>query len=421
MSRSFQIFLPERPDVGPLLADLGWQRKDGENADFGGFDHFYAEGREWFADIWGPSPMSWEDAPPEAVALQAGIAWHVEVSLEGSDAGLRKVTRAVQAVAKAGAGVVADEDNVWRPGSRRRTRWSAPSEPMSNESEFLKMIWWTAESTLASPEGTQALVETLNRVIPEAIPVRWGDFEPLPLSLETEGLDGLARFIERHQDGLVHTKVRAPFYEFLIADVYGPRKREEPGLRLSPAGTWEVKPRAATPTMGRSLTIEVAGSILKQPGWGRQLSVAFRRLSLVVRPFYAEARIETDVPWGYGQVHLDGSPVKGSPRYRSRTHVPPVHSMNWWGFPRVAPLAMVVGPPYTAHWHHPGGIGLEDLIVYSSESWPDPAPGGVPVASEDLLQGFDPRRVDPRHKDKTSPIPTRTPATWPFPAERSQT
>jgi len=42
----------------------------------------------------------------------------------------------------------------------------------------------------------------------------------------------------------------------------------------------------------RSLTIEVGASVLAQPGWGRQLSRGFRAVSMEMRPFYAEARIE---------------------------------------------------------------------------------------------------------------------------------
>ena len=418
MSGSFQIFLPDRLDVGALLGEMGWKRLPVAISDFEGVDQYHAEGRKWFADIWGPTSMSWEDAPPEAVAIQAGIAWHVEVSLEGSDAGLRKVERAVRSIARAGGGVVADEDNVWRPGSRRRTRWSAPTQPMSSESEFLKIIWWTVEPTLTTLEGGQRLVETLQWVLPEAIPTRWGDFEPLPLSLESEGLDGLARYIEHRHNELVQTKVRAPFSEFLIVGVYGPREpRWEPAVRPGPSGSWEVRRRAPTPTIARSLRIEVASSVLDQAGWGRQLSAAFRQVSRVVRPFYAEARFELDVPWGHSEVNRDGSPVEGSPRYRSRTHVPPLDSMHWWGFPRVAPLAMAVGSPYITHWDRDGGQRIDDMIIFSSESWPDPPDGGVPIAREELLQEFDRRRVNPGAMKEVSPIPTHAPAIWPFPNE----
>jgi hypothetical protein len=76
-------------------------------------------------------------------------------------------------------------------------------------------------------------------------------------------------------------------------------------------------------------------------------------------------------------------------------------------------MAMVVGPPYTAHWHDTGGTRLDDMIVYSSDNWPGPPPGGVPVASADLLQEFDPWwKQTGTSLDRHWPIDP--PATWPF-------
>ena len=104
--------------------------------------------------MWGPSRMSWEDAPSEAVALLAGIAWHVEVSLDGSGAGLERVMRALRAMATAGHGVIADDRHVWRPGSNRRTRWSIPPSRLESETEWLTMMWWTLDSSLTTLPGT---------------------------------------------------------------------------------------------------------------------------------------------------------------------------------------------------------------------------------------------------------------------------
>ena len=194
MSR-FEIFLVEPLEIGSILEGLGWQlARAGENPyEIYGVDEFRLEGQNWRAFVWGPSRMTSEDAPPQAVALLPGIAWHVEVSLDGSKAGLQTVMRAVRAVATAGHGVIADDRHVWRPGSSRRTRWSMPPSPLESETEWLTMIWWTLDSSLTTLTGATAFVHAVQRVLPEALPVRWGDFEPFSFNLEHEGLDGLAR------------------------------------------------------------------------------------------------------------------------------------------------------------------------------------------------------------------------------------
>jgi hypothetical protein len=202
VSRAFSVFLASRPDLRSVLEGLRWSRLSAEEASSEGVEQFHRESREWFADAWGPSPMSWEDAPPGATALQAGIAWHVAVSLEGSEAGLREVMRAVNAIARSGAGVIADEGDVWKPGQRRRdARWSSAVERPSAETELLRMIWWTIGVNPFSDKGAQSLVAILQRVLPEAIPVRWGQLEPYSHNLEAEGMRGLADFIANRSDG----------------------------------------------------------------------------------------------------------------------------------------------------------------------------------------------------------------------------
>jgi len=374
----FELFLAERVEVSAIVEPLGWGWSEVMGC-------FQLAGRDWDAYVYETTPMSWEDAPPEAVALQAGIAWHVEAGLDGSEVGLAKTLRALRAIAKAGHGVIADDDEVWRPGRSRRTRWSFPVSPLSSEAGRFTMGWWTIDPAITTEAGAAALVETLGRVLPEAMPARWGDIEPYPLSFETEGPEGLARFIASQVDDLGRyrffgAKLRPPFSEFSIVNGGPPlgRFRPVPGLR--------------------NLQIEAGASVLRQPGWGRQLAAAFSALLRVARPFYAEARLDPNATWDHGW---------------SIEQMSPLNPYHWWGFPHAVPMAMVIGPPYTGHWHDGGGTRLDDMIAYSSDNWPVPPPGGVPVASADLLQEF-----DPWWKETSSTLerhwPMTPPPIWPF-------
>jgi len=380
MSRNFQVFLAGKPDLEKIVQSLGWERLDGSASPLA------LRGRDWEAYLWDPTPMSWEDAPLQATELQAGIAWHVELAVQGrpSQAGLAKVRRALTAVAKAGHGVIADEAGIWRPGRGSRTRWTVPPAPLRAETDWLTMCWWSTEATFRSLDGTTDFLRTVERVIPEALLVRWGDIEPLPSSIEKEGLEGLARYAhDRATKGRsVVAEGRPPFASLWLNNY---------GRWLG--GSWE----SSLPL--RTVEIEAGGSVLRQPGWGRQLSTAFVEISRVLRPFYAEARVEPGVTW------------RGPTRYRDDAYSPPTNRYGWCGFPRVAPMAMAVGPPYTSSWGARGGSRHDDMLFYSGEVWPDPPPGGVPIATEDLLQEFDPGRGP----ERSAELPTRKPPVWPFP------
>lgn len=387
MGRSFQVFLQDRPDVWTVLEPLGWTQAPDESSEFGTPHSFELEGDDWLAQVWAPTPMSAEDAPTGVSAVQSSLSWHVGASLQG-ETGLPFVIEAMEAIAKAGSGAVADEGVVWKPGRAEESLLVLElTETTGLESEFLAMTWWTVRPVFANRDDALGFLETLNRVLPEAIPVRWGG-EPPAFRLEDEGLEGLARFIEHSSDSDVLGTTRSPISEFQISKVFWP-----PDIQ-----------RSDDPPSARSLKIEVGGSVLADPAGARRLSDAFRELSRATRPFYAEARLERGVTWGsHGE--------------RGRAEVPPLEPMRWVGFPRVAPMAMVVGPPYTAHWHDQGGAALHDMVIYSSQSWPDPPPGGVPVAAEDLLQEFDLRRVFerlPPSERLRKAVPMSVPPTWPF-------
>jgi hypothetical protein len=85
MARSFRIFLAERPDVRSTLEPLGWKPPAAGQVNRDPVDPFELQGRDWDAYLLGPTNISWEDALPEASALQAGIAWYIEVALKRSE------------------------------------------------------------------------------------------------------------------------------------------------------------------------------------------------------------------------------------------------------------------------------------------------------------------------------------------------
>jgi len=382
VGRSLEIYLAERSDLDALLGALGWHRSDNES--------FALASRTWQAEIFSPTPVSILDVPAEAQALQAGIAWHVTGGVEGGEAGWKALSRAPRDIAADGHGVIVDESSAYSAGRRRRIRGGASS----GETEFVRLSWWSNHPTMRELDGIGSFVEALEGVLPEALPRRWGEFEPPSKTIEARGTRGLAEdIVESFAEtiisvpGALITRTSAPFSDFAVEvpKCLGEERRGQFGLT--------------------SFTIEVGGSILSQPGWPRQLSSAFRAVSLAVRPFYGEARMERGVTW---------NPLWGG---RGGTDVRPVNPMFWYGLPRVAPQAMVVGPPYAAHWVDPSGEALgNEMILYDRTDWPELPSTVVPVAPEALLQEHDIRiKLLPEFGNgMTGDHPTRIPEVWPF-------
>ena len=333
MSRFVRVFLRDEAPVQSIVTGLGWRPVDqGRFAmnDFG-----------WEAEIVGPRSMSAEDAPPEALAMEPGIAWYCEATVETDEfeferTAVRRVVRAVTAIAHAGHGVIANEKDLWRPGSKRRVKWSVPREP-EMEPAWLTMIWWTLDRSLTTGEKLRPLLENLDRVLPGAIPIRWGDCEPLAYSLDRDGISGLVQCLRSSGPFNLATVMKPPFVGFRLADA------SLLGRSMSPEGP-------------RTLQIDAGESIIAQPGWGHRLAVAFREISVFVQPFYAEARLLT--------------------RSDNTATLSPVDAHRWRGFPRSPPMAMVVGPPYREEWSDDRGQDDGDLVIYNSIEWPHPPEGG---------------------------------------------
>lgn len=380
MSRQFELYLSDNPDLEDCLRPLGWERLGGS-----GDSPLELLGPEWESYFWNPTEMSPADAPQQALALQPGISWHVEVVVNGSPSAtaLTELLRAIDTVAQKYNGVVSDGSHLWAPANGARSTISR--SPADRDSEWLKVCWWFNHPSLTTLSEVTDFLRALERVLPEALPKRWGPTEPYSSSMEMDGLDGLAQWVHAstNKGRSVVLTAPPPFANIWL---------NNPGRWLG--GTWESQ----LPL--RTIELEAAGSVLSDPAWARQLPVLFCDVCKLLEPFYAEARVVGNIKWR--------GPIR-----RVEPPLPyPTNRYSWCGFPRIAPIAMAIGAPYSSLW---SGALVEDrcgAIVYSSDVWPRPPLDGVPVASDDFLQEFDPKMGEPE-------LPNRRPPIWPFPANNT--
>ena len=126
-----------------------------------------------------PARVFAPDVPDEVTDLVPGVAWMVRLALEGvTTTGQRVLSKAATAIARAGHGVVEDpQQGVFRtPSGVRRYEKPAVSENVT----VITMSWWAPGGPLLTRDGVAGLYEGLERLLPEAVPRRWGLGELVP-------------------------------------------------------------------------------------------------------------------------------------------------------------------------------------------------------------------------------------------------
>jgi len=146
---------------------------------------------EYLASLDGPFAVESEDLPSAVVANAIGTktSYHLSVPA-GSKAGFDTAQRVARSLAAACSGVVYDPqlDAVTWPRSRQRL-FDAPKATRIDVVEF---SWYVRRSD-APVDLASVLLGRMEQLLPEAIPRRFGGFEPLQHTYETEGADGFIR------------------------------------------------------------------------------------------------------------------------------------------------------------------------------------------------------------------------------------
>lgn len=133
-----------------------------------------------------PVAIEAEDVPEEVTAALLGPSYLYEVLVEGSSSvETPHAVRFARRLAQASAGVVLDQQTgrIWARGKLR-------AAPLVQRGmiDVVELRWYV------HPEGTGARaaetwLELARRHLPEALPRRFGSYEPLPMTLKVDGPD----------------------------------------------------------------------------------------------------------------------------------------------------------------------------------------------------------------------------------------
>jgi len=359
--------------------------KPGELAGAPDVPRTVAEGRGWLVNASQTLHVSAEDIPEEIANALPGIAYLIELNLEPADApasARAKLGRLAKQLATACHGVVEDPQADSLTLGTRVRRLSALGK--SEEATILKMGFWYESGPMTSDAAAADLLDLLSRYLPEAVPARYGEFEPPQFRLDRDGRPALTKFMRQHWREMA---------------VYYP---SPPVAHVHLSHPEKIGPSPRGYRSGH-FTIEIDLDALQQPGWRVAVTRAWRELVRFVQPFYADIR------------HLQHyTRARGRYWIATTTEHHPVCSWWWSGVPAGAVYAMALGKPYIDLWPEFGGAAerLGSAMVQMAADWQ----AGAPALKQTTIP---PRIRQPRPEFSFDPD-RKYPAEWPFAPPRSK-
>jgi hypothetical protein len=272
-----------------------------------GFEHtettFILRGSTWQMLFHSADKVEPEDIPPAVFRELPGLRYMVTVNIEGN-APIAVRTRAIRLakkLARTTRGVLVNPQEDTTETARGIKRVDFANAP--EEQTFLTLSWWFEDAASFEKTGYAQLVEVLESHAPEALPRRYGLWEPPQFKLAEHGRDHFLSFLHEHVRDTIVWYANRPFTFVFLS----------------------IPPKVGGSARGyRScqLQLNVQARVLQAPGWSLALKRLWLAVAQVVSPFFAEIR-------------------EGESSVKS-----------WWwsGIPPVLSLAAMIGPPYNELW-----------------------------------------------------------------------
>ncbi len=283
-----------------------------------------------------------EDTPLDVASTLPGIRYFTELNLQPFDASntaKKTLFKIASAVAKASHGLVYDPqtDELITPRGVKRFIPQARDERFS----IIELGFWFLNGQIFTRDGIEGFLHLCETLLPEALPRRYGLYEPPQYVLADHGREHLLTFLYENLDD-------SPV-------LYTTR----PVLGLGFSCTKErFHPWNGFRSNRVSIAIEV--SVIQQPGWQEQLGHFWATGCRNLSPFYSDVRTLK------GYVRMGGT---YGVDHKSEEH--PIRSCFWRGVPSELGHAIAIGEPYIDLWPQASMEGERhgDLTVLNTGRW----------------------------------------------------
>jgi hypothetical protein len=215
-----------------------------------------------------PVAVEAEDVPEEVTAVLLGPSYLYELMVEGSSTTeTPHAVRFARRLAQASAGVVLDQQTgeVWARGKPR----AAP--PVQRGTIDIVDVHWYVRPGGTGARAAEAWLDLARRHLPEALPRRFGSYEPLAMKLDLDGRDVFVQAVAG-EDYAISFKATAPCIEGGLAGGSGR-------------------------TGVNSHRLSVHRGALADPRWRAALQRLFVEFAAATDAVFASAEVQRGVEW----------------------------------------------------------------------------------------------------------------------------
>lgn len=237
--------------------------------------------RRYCFTIDGPDEVEAEDVPAEIASVVLGSRCLYSVMVEGSaESEIPHAVRFARRLAQALDGAVIDQqtDEVW---SRSRSR-VIQKPPRESRVSTVDVDWFCLREDLTH-DAPRRFIEAVDRNLPEALPRRFGEYEPLQGKYAEAGPEG---FIAAWNDAT----------SLLFFSGAGP----------CIGGSLGAGPSERFPDRFWSMSLTFLAEPLREPGWRDAVRHVFTTLADRLPAFYATAAVTRDHIWSGRSLWSDG-------------------------------------------------------------------------------------------------------------------
>ncbi|MFX4271793.1 hypothetical protein ACQBAR_16820 [Propionibacteriaceae bacterium Y1685] len=271
--------------------------------------------RHYSFTIDGPDLVEPEDVDARVNATVLGANYLYSLHVEGStSAEIPHASRFARRFAKALGGAVLDPqtDEVWSRATSRRVQ----PPPSQTRVSVVNLSWYCLRTDLA-PQAAATYLTAARRELPEALPRRFGDYEPLQHKLADTG-----------DDGFLHSWSEA---DTLFTT----------GSRPCLGGSLRGGSSTGQQDHYWYMSLTFLTEPLHQTPWRDAVQRLFLTLADELPAFYADAQVTNGWIWSGRSIAADGDTQK---------RISPLRYLDGWtGLPPLTPWWIWLGQPYARH------------------------------------------------------------------------
>ncbi len=314
VSYDLDVYLPRTPDARQLSGLILSIRGLASDSSAGSCSIPVVRGakRLYCFTVDGPFRVEAEDVPHDVMAAVLGVSHVYYVMVEGSaEAGRPFARRFARRLAQEFGGAVLDRqaDEVWTRGATRQV-----AEPSRVErADVVELNWYVSSVSLVADVGAE-YVRLCRQLLPEALPRRYGEFEPLQHKLADTGDVGFAS-AWRAAGAMLFFSASPPCL----------------------GGALYAGARESTPHAVWKMSLEVHRRPLAEILWRDAFRRLFIALAENLHAFFASAEVTRGHIWNGRSMWSDGN---------SEWAVSPLRHDGWKGLPPYPVWWSWYGQPY---------------------------------------------------------------------------